>query len=71
VDLSFARSAGIVAPLTMTYPQFLSRCKDIFAVFEGFKPAPLRALLMKLGLTVSKGFSDRVKLIEESFAADP
>lgn len=42
---------GNVAPLTMTYPEFLSRCKNIFAVFEGLKPAPLRALLMKFGLT--------------------
>ena len=41
---------GNVAPSTMTYDQFLARCKDIFAVFEGMKPAPLRALLMKLGI---------------------
>jgi hypothetical protein len=42
---------GNVSPLTMTYPQFLSRCKDLFVVLEGLKPAPLRALLMKIGLT--------------------
>ncbi len=41
---------GNVAPLTMTYQQFLARCKDIFAVFEGLKSGPLRSLLRRLGI---------------------
>lgn len=41
---------GNVAPLTMTYQQFLARCKDIFAVFEGLKSGPLRSLLRILGI---------------------
>jgi hypothetical protein len=41
---------GNVAPLTMTYQQFLARCKDIFAVFERLKSGPLRSLLRRLGI---------------------
>jgi hypothetical protein len=41
---------GYVAPPTMTYQQFLARCKDIFAVFEGLKSGPLRSLLRTLGI---------------------
>jgi hypothetical protein len=39
---------GNVAPRTMSYPDFLERCKFIFSVFEGVKSAPLRAMLVKL-----------------------
>lgn len=39
---------GNVAPINMTYPDFLARCKYIFAVLEGMKAAHLRALLVKL-----------------------
>jgi hypothetical protein len=39
---------GNVAPRTMSYPDFLERCKFVFSVFEGVKSAPLRALLVKL-----------------------
>ena len=47
------------APLTMAYDQFLARCKDLFAVFEGLKSAPLRALLLKLGVP-----KDEIKSVE-------
>ena len=39
---------GNVSPVNMTYPDFLARCKYIFAVLEGIKAAHLRALLVKL-----------------------
>jgi hypothetical protein len=39
---------GNVAPVNMTYFDFLARCKYLFAVLESMKAVHLRALLMKL-----------------------
>jgi hypothetical protein len=50
---------GNVAPQTMTYQQFLARCKDIFAVFEGLNSGPLRSLLRRLGVP-----KDQIKDLE-------
>ncbi len=53
---------GNVAPLTMTYQQFLARCKDIFAVFEGLKSGPLRSLLRRLGIPKDQIKEEGLKL---------
>jgi hypothetical protein len=53
---------GNVAPLTMTYRQFLARSKDIFAVFEGLKSGPLRSLLRKLGIPKDQIKEEGLKL---------
>ncbi len=53
---------GNVAPLTMTYQQFLARCKDIFAVFEGLKSGPLRSLLRSLGIPKDQINEEGLKL---------
>jgi len=53
---------GNVAPLTMTYQQFLARCKDIFAVFEGLKSGPLRSLLRTLGVPKDQIKEEGIKL---------
>jgi hypothetical protein len=45
---------GNVSPRSMTYPQFLSRCKDLNALMEGLKPGPFRSLLRKLGISKSE-----------------
>jgi len=39
---------GNVAPINMTYLDFLARCKYLFAVLEGMKASHLRALLVRL-----------------------
>ena len=41
---------GNVAPLTMTYQQFLARCKDIFAVFRGIEIGSLEILCCVLSV---------------------
>ncbi len=53
---------GNVAPLTMTYQQFLARCKNIFAIFEGLKSGPLRSLLRTLGIPKDQIKEERLKL---------
>ncbi len=53
---------GNVAPLTMTYPQFLARCKDMFAVFERMKSGPLRSVLRTLGIPKSQIKEEGLKL---------
>jgi hypothetical protein len=53
---------GNVAPLTMTYQQFLARCKDVFAVFEGLKSGPLRSLLRTLGIPKDQIKEEGLKL---------
>jgi hypothetical protein len=53
---------GNVAPLTMTYQQFLARCKDLFAVFEGLKSGPLRSLLRRLGIPKNQIKEEGLKL---------
>lgn len=53
---------GNVAPLTMTYQQFLARCKDIFAVFESLKSGPLRSLLRTLGIPKDQIKEEGLKL---------
>jgi hypothetical protein len=53
---------GNVAPLTMSYQQFLARCKDIFAVFEGLKSGPLRSLLRTLGIPKDQMKEEGIKL---------
>jgi hypothetical protein len=53
---------GNVAPLTMTYQQFLARCKDIFAVFEGLKSGPLRSLLRTIGIPTDQIKEEGLKL---------
>jgi hypothetical protein len=53
---------GNVAPRTMTYQQFLARCKDIFAVLEGLKSGPLRSLLRRLGVTKDQIKEEGLKL---------
>lgn len=39
---------GNVSLLSMPYPTFLSRCKDVHRLLEGIKPAPLRNLASAL-----------------------
>jgi hypothetical protein len=53
---------GNVVPLTMTYQQFLARCKNIFAVFEGLKSGPLRSLLRTLGIPKDQVKEEGLKL---------
>jgi hypothetical protein len=53
---------GNVAPLTMTYQQFLARCKDIFAIFEGLKSGPLRSLLRRFGIPKDQIKEEGLKL---------
>ena len=53
---------GNVAPLTMTYQQFLARCKDIFALFEGLKSDPLRSLLRRLSIPKDQIKEEGLKL---------
>ena len=53
---------GNVAPLTMTYQQFLARCKNIFAMFEGLKSGPLRSLLRTLGIPKEQIKEEGLKL---------
>jgi hypothetical protein len=48
------RSLAYVVPLTLTFPDFLSRCKEILKLFENLQPAPLRRLLIKLGIDAKK-----------------
>jgi hypothetical protein len=42
---------GNVSPMTMSYAQFLSRCKDLLRLLEGLKPGPLRSLMVALGIS--------------------
>jgi hypothetical protein len=44
------KSLGHVVPLTLTLPDFLSRCKEVFKLLENFRPAPLRQILIRLGV---------------------
>ena len=44
---------GNVSLRSMTYPQFLARCKDLLALLEGLKPGPLRSILRTLGVSKS------------------
>jgi hypothetical protein len=51
-----------VVPLTMTYAQFLARCKDIFALFERLKSGPLRSLLRALHVPKDEVKEEALKL---------
>jgi hypothetical protein len=53
---------GNVAPLAMSYQQFLARCKDVFAVFEGLTSGPLRSLLRTLGIPKDQVKEEGLKL---------
>lgn len=44
---------GNVSLRSMTYSNFLARCKDLHALMEGLKPGPLRSLLRRLGVSKS------------------
>jgi hypothetical protein len=44
------RSIGHVSPLTMPFPDFLARCKDLFAVLDCQRKSPLLQIVVKLGL---------------------
>jgi hypothetical protein len=44
------KSLAHVIPMTLTFPDFLSRCTEIFKLLENLQPAPLRQLLISLGL---------------------
>jgi len=44
------KSLGHVVPLTLALPDFLSRCKEVFKLLENFRPAPLRQILIRLGV---------------------
>jgi hypothetical protein len=41
---------GRVNPLTLTFPAFLGRCKEVFKILENLRPGPLRQLLVTLGV---------------------
>jgi len=41
---------GHVIPMTLPFPDFLGRCTDIFKFLENLRPAPLRQVLIRLGL---------------------
>jgi len=44
------RSLGHVVPLTMARSDFLSRCTEVFKLLENLQPAPLRHILIELGV---------------------
>jgi hypothetical protein len=41
---------GHVIPMTLAFPDFLGRCTEIFKLVENLRPAPLRQVLIHLGL---------------------
>lgn len=41
---------GYVVPISLTLPDFLGRCKEIFKLLENLQVAPLRELVVRLGL---------------------
>lgn len=45
------KSLGHVVPMTLTLPDFLSRCKENFKLLENLRPAPLRQILLRLGVS--------------------
>jgi len=44
------KSLGHVVPMTLTLPGFLNRCKENFKLLENVQPAPLRQILIRLGV---------------------
>jgi len=44
------RALGHVIPMKLQFPDFLGRCTDIFKFLENLRPAPLRQVLIRLGL---------------------
>jgi hypothetical protein len=44
------KSLGQVIPLTLALPDFLDRCTEVFKLLENLRPAPLRQVLIRLGL---------------------
>jgi hypothetical protein len=44
------RSLGHVVPLTMAHSDFLSRCTEVFKLLENLQPAPLRQIVIELGV---------------------
>jgi len=44
------KSLGHVVPMTLTLPDFLNRCKENFKLLENLQPAPLRQILIRLGV---------------------
>ena len=48
---------GHVVPLSLSPADFLVRCKELFKLFENLRPAPLRDLVIKLGVA-KKGIED-------------
>jgi len=44
------RSLGHVVPLTLARSDFLSRCKEVFKLLENLQPAPLRQVVIGLGV---------------------
>jgi hypothetical protein len=55
---------GRTIPLKLSYASFLNRCKEIVKLLENLRPAPLRNILIKLGVQKDsiKGFAS-VKLL--------
>lgn len=53
---------GNVSPPAMNYQQFLARCKDIYAVFEGLKSGPLRSMLRAVGIPKDQIKEEGLKL---------
>lgn len=41
---------GYVIPMSLTLPDFLARCTELFKLLENLQVAPLRALVVHLGL---------------------
>jgi hypothetical protein len=48
------RPIGYVSPLKMPFPDFLARCKDLFAVLDCLRKSPLLQIVVKLGLEKQK-----------------
>lgn len=44
------RALGHVIPVKLPFPDFLGRCTDIFKFLENLRPAPLRQVLIRLGM---------------------
>lgn len=44
------KSLAHVVPMTLTLPDFLTRCKENFKLLENLRPAPLRQILIRLGM---------------------
>jgi hypothetical protein len=45
---------GRVIPLTMSFHDFLSRCKDLFEIIGGLKKSPLLQIVLELGLKMDQ-----------------